>query len=397
LTRVSTISHPFRIDKSGDPETPLTRREFLEVCGTAAGALCFPCLLGSPGALQAQTVRKGLVKTRLSSYFTPIDTGEIRCELCPRRCRIAEGKRGFCRVRENRNGKLYSLVYGNPCVVHLDPVERTPLFHVLPGTDTLSVATAGCNFHCRFCQNWEFSQAFPEEVYAHDFPPQRVVDKAGKMGARSVAYTYVEPAVFYEYMLDVGYLANRSGLLNVLHSNGFINPAPLRELCPVLNAAHIDLKGFTEDFYRRLCKGRLAPVLGTLRTLRENGVHLEITNLVIPTQNDDMSVVREMCLWVVRELGADIPFHFTRFYPLYRLTKLPPTPVATLEKARETALSVGLEYVYIGNVPGHDAWNTFCPGCRSMVIQRTGYVIREIRLDQGKCFNCGRPIPGIWD
>jgi len=197
-------------------------------------------------------------------------------------------------------------------------------------------------------------------------------------------------------MLDVAYFAKKAGLLNVVHSNGFINPDPLRNLCKMLDAAQIDLKGFTEDFYHELSSGALGPVLDTLKTLKEEKIYIEITNLMIPTKNDDMSTVKEMCLWVKRELGADTPIHFSRFYPLHKLKKLPATPVSTLEKARELAFSSGLEYVYIAKVPGHEGWNTFCPKCKKMVIQRTGYMIGEMHLQEGKCSYCGSPIPGIW-
>jgi pyruvate formate lyase activating enzyme len=223
-----------------------------------------------------------------------------------------------------------------------------------------------------------------------------MVKRAKEVGARSVAYTYAEPTIFYEYMIDIGTLAKKSGLLNVYHSNGFINPVPLKNLCKVLDAANIDLKGFSDDFYQELCGGNLAPVLETLKTLKREKVHLEITNLVIPTKNDEMSMVKEMCLWVKKELGADTPIHFSRFYPLYKLKTLPQTPVSTLDKARAVALSAGLKYVYVGNVPGHEGENTFCPKCKKMVIQRTGYMVGEINLKAGNCRYCGKPIPGIW-
>jgi pyruvate formate lyase activating enzyme len=299
-------------------------------------------------------------------------------------------------VRENREGEYYSLVYGNPCIVHLAPIEKEPFFHVLPGTNSVTLSTAGCNLRCKFCENWEISQASPEDVYSYEIPPETVVKKAGEMGARSIAYTYAEPTIFYEYMFDIAHLAKKSGLLNVIHSNGFINPGPLRNLCKVLDAAQIDLKGFTETFYRELSSGKLLPVLETLKTLKQEKIHLEITNLIIPTKNDEMSAVREMCLWVKRELGANIPIHFSRFYPLHKLQRLPATPVSTLEQARAVALSSGLEYVYIGKVPGHEGWNTFCPKCKKKVIQRTGYMITDMRLKGGKCAYCGKPIPGIW-
>ncbi len=236
----------------------------------------------------------------------------------------------------------------------------------------------------------------PEEAFNLDFPPELVVKKAKEMKARSVSYTYVEPTVFYEYMQDTGQLARKAGLLNVYHSNGFINPAPLRNLCKIMDAANIDLKGFTEGFYQEMCRGELAPVLESLKILKEEKVHLEITNLVIPTKNDEMPRVKEMCRWIKNELGADTPIHFSRFYPLYKLKGLPPTPVSTLDKIRAAALSEGLEYVYIGNIPGHEGENTFCPGCKQLIIKRTGFMVGEVRVKKGKCGNCGRPIPGIW-
>ena len=374
----------------------LTKRDFLRYCGVSLCALSSVSLSGLAETSHAQMAKKGLVKTKLSPYFTSLERGEIQCELCPHRCRVARGKRGLCRVRENRDGKYYSLVYGNPCAVHLDPIEKKPFSHVLPGTTSFSLATAGCNFQCKFCQNWEISQAFPEDVYSYDVPPELIVSRAKEIGARSVAYTYVEPMIFYEYMSDISLLAKKAGLLNVTHSNGFINPAPLKNLCKVLDAANIDLKGFTENFYRELCGGELSPVLETLKTLKKEKVHLEITTLIIPTKNDEMSVIKEMCIWIKKELGEDTPIHFSRFYPLYKLKTLPPTPVSTLEMAREVALSAGLEYVYVGNIPGHAGENTFCPKCKKMVIQRTGYMVGEIHLKDGKCRYCGKPISGIW-
>ena len=377
-------------------ESLLTKREFLKFCGRSFCTLCAGYLLSFPEISQAQMAKKGLIKARLSPYFTPLGGGKVQCELCPKRCHVPKGKRGFCRVRENRKGKLYSLVYGNPCAIHFNPIEMEPFFHVLPGTRSLSLATAGCNFECKFCQNWEIALAFPEDVYSYDIPPESAVKKAKDMRVRSIAYTYAEPIAFYEYMLDTAHLANKAGLLNIFHSNGFINADPLQNLCKVLDAAQIDLKGFTEIFYRELCEGELVPVLETMKLLKREKVHLEITNLMIPSRNDEMSEVREMCLWVKRELGTDIPMHFSRFYPLFRLRRLPPTSVSTLEKARALALSLGFEYVYIAKVPGHEACNTICPRCKKMIIQRIGYVLGEMHLNKGKCGYCGKPIPGIW-
>ena len=381
---------------SGITEPHLTKREFLRFCGRALCVLAAAHPFSFPAPSRAQMAQKGLIKKKLSPYFTSLEGGDIQCELCPRQCRVPEGKRGFCRVRENQDGKCYSLVYGNPCAIHLDPIEREPFFHVLPGTKALSIATAGCNFECKFCENWEIALASPDDVYSYEIPPEVMVKRAKDMRAHSIAYTYAEPVVFYEYMLDTAHSAKEAGLLNVIHTNGFINPDPLRNLCNVLDAAQIDLKGFTDTFYRELCSGELAPVLETLKTLKQEKIHMEITNLIIPTKNDEMSGVRDMCLWLKKELGADTPIHFSRFYPLHKLKRLPPTPVSTLEKAREVALSSGLEYVYIGKIPGHEGWHTFCPKCKKIVIQRTGFMISEMHLKEGNCGYCGKPIPGIW-
>jgi pyruvate formate lyase activating enzyme len=378
------------------PSNPVTRRKFIALCGMSLCSLSGASLFSLPASARAEKPVKGLIKTKLSPYFTPLERKEIQCELCPRGCRVPNGKRGFCRVRENQDGKYYSLVYGNPCAVHLDPIEKKPFFHVLPSTSSFSLATAGCNLQCKFCQNWEISQASPEDVFSYDIPPERIVSKAREMGARSIAYTYVEPTVFYEYMSDIGGLAKKDGLLSVCHSNGFINPEPLRNLCKVLDAANIDLKGFTGQFYRDLSGGELTPVLESLKTLKNEKVHLEITNLMIPTKNDDMFTLKEMCLWIKKELGEDTPVHFSRFLPLYKLKSLPPTPVSTLDRARRVALSAGLEYVYIGNVPGHEGENTFCPNCKKMIIQRSGFIVGEVRMKGGKCAHCGKPIAGIW-
>jgi pyruvate formate lyase activating enzyme len=249
---------------------------------------------------------------------------------------------------------------------------------------------------CKFCQNWEISQATPEETYNQSLPPQKAVAFAKKAGSRSIAYTYVEPTIFFEYMIDTARLARKEGILNVMHSNGFINPAPLRELCQFLDGANIDLKGFTEDYYRNLTVGHLAPVLRALKILRAEKVHIEITNLVVPTQNDAPEEVRKMCAWIREELGAKTPLHFSRFYPLYKLRNLPPTPVSSLERNRKIALEEGLEYVYIGNVPGHEGEKTFCPACKKALILRQGYTVTAVHLNKGRCKFCGRAIAGIW-
>ena len=370
-----------------------SRRLFLKA---SACSVFLWSLAGLPSFALAQREKKGLIGTKLSPYFLALNNRRIQCQLCPRECLVANRERGFCGVRENRDGKYYSLVYANPCAVHVDPIEKKPFYHLLPTSTSFSIATAGCNFRCKFCQNWEISQTTPDETYNLELPPEKVVALAKKAGSRSIAYTYVEPTIFFEYMTDTASLARKEGILNVYHSNGFINPGPLKELCRVLDAANIDLKGFTEEYYSNMSQGHLAPVLQTLKTLKNEGVHLEITNLMIPTKNDDVDTVRKMCLWIRSELGADTPIHFSRFYPLYKLRNLPPTPVSTLEKTRQTALDAGLEYVYIGNVPGHEGEKTFCPRCKKLLIGRQGYSIGEIHLAKGRCKFCGKPVPGIW-
>jgi len=381
------------IDEVGGSPFSLSRRHFLK---TTACCALFWTVSGSPSLARAQQGKRGLLGPKLSPHFSSLKDGKIQCQLCPRECIVPGGGRGFCGVRENRDGKYYSLVYGNPCAVHVDPVEKKPFYHLLPASTSFSIATAGCNFHCKFCQNWEISQVAPDETYNFEMSPDQVVELAKKAGSRTIAYTYVEPTIFFEYMLDTARLARKEGILNVYHSNGFINPGPLKELCKVLTAANVDLKGFTEEYYSSMSQGRLAPVLRTLKTLKGEGVHLEITNLVIPTQNDNPETVQKMCTWIKNELGADTPIHFSRFYPLYKLRNLPPTPVTTLERNRKIAMDAGLEYAYIGNVPGHDGERTYCPQCKKLLIFRQGYTIGEINLNKGKCKFCGKPISGIW-
>ncbi len=379
--------------------TNMNRRSFLGTCGRcalmAAGSqVIAPNVFRS--AANALEIKKGLIGARLSPYFTALPEGRVRCELCPRRCETSKGERGYCRVRENRDGKYYSLVYGNPCAVHVDPVEKKPLFHVLPSTTSFSIATAGCNFNCKFCQNWEISQASPEDTLNYEFSPEQVVERALQYRCASIASTYVEPTIFIEYMIEIGKQAKQKRILNVMHSNGYINQAPLDDLCEHLDAACIDLKGITEEYYRDMTEGTLGPVLATLKHLRRRSIHTEIVNLVVPGKNDGMDKIKALSRWVLEELGPEVPLHFSRFYPLYKLKSLEPTPVSTLEQAWNTACKEGLKFVYIGNLPGHPAENTLCPSCGQVVIERVGYSIKKISLKDGKCTGCGRKIPGIW-
>jgi pyruvate formate lyase activating enzyme len=319
----------------------------------------------------------------------------VQCELCPNGCVLDEGQHSRCRARMNKAGVLYSLVYGKPCAVHVDPIEKKPFFHFLPGTTAFSIATAGCVLSCKFCQNWQISQAKPEDTDNYDLPPDMVVRKAIFYECKSVTYTYTEPTVFYEYMYDIAIIAKKYGIKNTMHSCGYINEKPLRKLSKYLNAADIDLKGFTEDYYNRICNGSLKPVLNSLLVLKQEGVWLEITNLVIPTLNDDVKTIREMCRWILKNLGSDTPIHFSRFFPQYKLDNLPPTPLETLTEARKTAMDVGLKFVYIGNIR-HEGENTYCPKCKKMLIERVGYFVKQNNIVNGKCKFCKTSIAGVW-
>ncbi len=321
--------------------------------------------------------------------------GKVRCELCPTECVLGDYEVGGCKVRINRGGELYSLVYGKPCSVHIDPIEKKPFYHFLPATKALSIATVGCVLGCKFCQNWEISQARPEEADFNELPPDEAVRLALFYGCPSITYTYTEPTVFYEYMYDIAALARDNGVRNTVHTCGYINEKPLRKLSKLLAAADVDLKAFTEDFYGRVCGGRLKPVLDAIVTLREEGVWLEITNLVIPTLNDDMKEIRRMSRWLAENAGPDVPLHFSRFFPYYKLKNLPPTPVDTLARARQVAMAEGLKYVYIGNLRS-SAENTYCQSCGKRVIEREGYFVKSVNIRDGSCAFCGARISGVW-
>lgn len=318
------------------------------------------------------------------------------CELCPKSCRISEGQSGDCRSRIVVDGELRAVTYGRPCAVHVDPIEKKPLFHVMPASRILSLATAGCNLHCKYCQNWTISQTGPEDLENIKLPPDKVVQAALAQRCRSIAYTYTEPVIFYEYVLDTSTLARERGLRNVTVTAGYINKRPLEQLCTVIDASNTDLKAFSDAFYKELCEASLKPVLDGMVVMKERGVWLEVTNLVIPTFNDDLDMVRRMCKWMVANLGKETPLHFSRFYPMYKIRNLPPTPVDFLMKARQEALEIGLQYVYVGNVLGTEAENTFCPSDGTLLIRRMGFSILENNLNDGCCPTCGVKIPGIW-
>jgi pyruvate formate lyase activating enzyme len=339
---------------------------------------------------------QGYIQRKLSPYFKPMENQMIRCWLCPHECEVGPGERGICGVRENIAGQYYSLVYGNPCAVQIDPIEKKPFYHVLPASRTFSLATAGCNLHCKFCQNWEISQARPDTTFNYKLSPDQAVSSAIMYNCSAIASTYVEPVIFMEYMLEIGGRVKSQPLLKVMHSNGYMNSKPLEHLCDVLDAACVDLKGFSEKYYQELTGGSLKPVLNTLKILKDRQVHTEIVNLLVPGKNDGMDQVGDMCRWICSELGPATPLHFSRFYPRYKLKSIPPTPVSTLEKARVIAIEEGLQFVYLGNVPEHHGGHTYCPNCGKMLIRRIGYQVEVLDLVDGACQSCGRNIPGIW-
>lgn len=334
--------------------------------------------------------REGLLYDRLSE-------NRVVCGICPNRCVLSPGDRSICRSKVNLGGTLYSLAYGNPCSVNLDPIEKKPLFHFRPRIKAFSLAAAGCNFRCLNCQNWEISQVRPEDVRFYELFPAEAVMAAKQAGAESIAYTYSEPITYIEYMMDTARLAREAGIFNLLISNGYINRKPLLDLCGVLDGANINLKAMDDEVYRKLNGGRLQPVLDTFKTLHERGIHFEMTNLVVPGYVDDEDMVKRMCAWILASVGPDYPLHFLRFFPKYKLDRLPPTPISTLTRFRELAMTEGVRYVYVGNVPGHEGNNTYCHHCGSLLIERRGYSIPVYALDGNRCNTCKTVTPGRWD
>ena len=320
----------------------------------------------------------------------------VKCLLCAQGCMLKSGERGKCRARMNVNGELRSLVYGRPVSIHADPIEKKPFYHFLPGSEALSFATAGCPLRCKFCQNWEISQSLPEDFDTPFVKPQQIVDAASARRSPVIAFTYNEPTVFIEYLADTAAIARKQRMRCVMISCGFMNPEPLAEMCRLLDAIKIDLKGFSPDFYRNVCSAELQPVLNTIRQIAKSRIHLEIVNLVVPTLNDSEKMLTGLVDWITGEIGPDVPIHFTRFHPDYQLLNLPPTPVATLERFRSYAMSKGIRYAYTGNVPDNPGNNTYCPQCGKAVIERSSMFVTGMNMDNGKCKSCGRSIAGVW-
>ncbi len=393
--------------------TNLSRRQFLVSGAAALGTAAF-----APEALCAVTEWTGAKslpaditghifkndspqkpwkwsKPGFSYHTMPKDV--VVCEICPHGCVLEKGDRSICRSKVNINGVLYTLTYGNPCSVNIDPIEKKPLFHFHPKTRAFSIAATGCNFRCLNCQNWEISQVRPEDIRFQEMFPEQVVSHAKQENAASIAYTYSEATTYFEYMIDTARLARKNGIFNLWISNGYINEAPLLELCKVLDAANVNLKSFDDAIYRKLNGGRLDPVLNTFKTLHRQGVHFEITTLIVPGYVDDPEMIKGMCRWIRDNLGPDYPLHFLRFFPQYKLDRLPPTPVSTLTEFRRLAMKEGIHYVYIGNVPGHEGNHTYCHNCGRLLIERMGYHIPTYNLRGNRCKFCKTVIPGRWD
>jgi pyruvate formate lyase activating enzyme len=321
---------------------------------------------------------------------------QVSCGLCRFRCLIGDGNRGICAVRENRGGTLYSLVYGRLCAEHVDPIEKKPLFHVMPGSRTYSIATVGCNFHCRHCQNYSISQVDrTAPIMGAEQTPQEIVQRATASDCQSISYTYTEPTIFYEFAYDTARLAHEAGLKNIFVTNGYISREALAAIAPFLDAANIDLKGFSEGFYRDVVHARLSEVLDSIIEYHNQGIWLELTTLIIPGLNDSDSDLRGIAEFIANNLGIDTPWHVSQYYPTYRLTDRPRTPVATLRRARDIGRAAGLRYVYEGNVPGEGGENTYCPSCSSVLIKRYGYAIQTDRINKGACPDCGAVIAGV--
>lgn len=344
-----------------------------------------------------ETQNRSSLFTVEAKFYQKLDERKVRCELCPRRCVMRDGARGACGVRENREGRLFTLVYGRVCAAHVDPIEKKPLFHYLPGTTAFSIATVGCNVHCKFCQNWEISQARPEDAPAEFLSPRRVAALARQCNCPTIAYTYGEPIIFAEYVMDTADAGHEAGIGSIVVCNGYVQQEALRQVYGKMDAAKIDLKAFTDSFYAKIVGGKRKPVLDSLITLRSMGKWVEIVYLVLPTLNDGDAELRALAAWIKTNLGRDVPLHFTQFHPEYLLQSLPTTPLATLERAKGIADAEGLHYVYLGNVPGHPAQNTYCPQCRALLVERTGFAAGRLLIGQdGACPSCRQAIPGIW-
>ena len=326
-------------------------------------------------------------------WHSTLASGRVRCELCPRACTLQDGQRGFCFVRERRGQEIVLTSYGRASGFCVDPIEKKPLNHFYPGTSVLSFGTAGCNLGCRFCQNWDISKAREHDRLTDRATPEALAKAAEDAGCKSIAFTYNDPVIFAEYAIDCAQAAHERGIQAVAVTAGYVTEQPRRALYGHMDAVNIDLKGFTERFYEKLCFAALAPVLETIESVHhETDAWLELTTLLIPGQNDSEAEVEQLCAWVLEHLGPEVPFHFTAFHPDFKLDGLPPTPLATIVRAREQALAIGLRHVYTGNVHDRAGQSTYCAGCGALAIERDGYNVGAWKLDEGKCMHCGKAL-----
>jgi len=334
---------------------------------------------------------------REAMFYEKAGGGKVRCGLCRFRCLIDDGRRGICAVRENRGGTLFTLVYGRAIAEHVDPIEKKPLYHVMPGSRSFSVATVGCNFRCLHCQNYSISQPVQGDlqIAGSELPPEEIVARALATGCRSVSYTYTEPTIFFEYAYDTAVLARKAGLKNVFVTNGYITPEALACIRPYLDAANIDLKGYSDRFYREVVHAMLKEVLESILEYKRQGIWIELTTLVIPGWNDSEEELRGIASFIAEKVGIETPWHVSAFYPTFRMTDRPPTPASTLARARRIGLEAGLRYVYEGNVPGQGGENTYCPSCGNMLIERHGFYLGSSRIEMGKCPDCSAIIDGV--
>lgn len=366
------------------------RRSFLKTATVAA------CAGGLVPVLAAPAQEDDARFTVEAQFYEKLPHKKTKCKLCPRECVIDDRERGYCGARENRGGIYYTLVHSRVAAAHIDPIEKKPFFHYYPGTLAFSIATAGCNVNCKMCQNWDISQVRPEQVRAVYLPPKNVAELARQYGCPSIAYTYSEPVIFSEYMMDTADAGHAVGIKSAVVTGGYIQQEPLKKLCQHVDAVKVDLKAFSEKYFKEIVNGELKPVLDALVAMQKLRMWNEIVYLVIPTLNDSDGEFKALARWVKSELGADVPLHFSRFHPDYLLKNLPPTPLETLERAKAIADSEGLHYVYLGNVPGHPAESTYCPKCKRMVVERVGFTVKSIRLRKGKCPDCQQEIAGMW-
>ena len=370
------------------------RRYFLINGAKTLTAITTGCYLLNISSLTANANTNKYLKR--AYFYEKINNGSVKCKICPNMCIVPPGQMGKCKVKKNINGEYYTIVYSRPAVIHIDNVEKAPLYHYKPETKMLSIATAGCNLTCKYCQNWQFSQSYPNQVKSFDLTPQQIIKKAIDSECNIVSFFYTEPTVYYEYMYDTALLAKKAGLKTIMVTAGYINSKPLEYLCNVIDAFTIGLKGFNDQYYRSIVGGSIEPVKNTIKLLKKTNKHIEIVNLIVPTLNDSETELQSLIEWLKTNVGTDVPVHFSRFVPQYKLQNLPPTPINILNKARKISINNGLKYAYVDNLPGHEGQNTLCPKCKKTLIKRVGFNVIENVIKHSKCPYCNELIKGNW-